>query len=195
MAKPPRALLDLLPPDELLRCQVIALLRSKLDAGMAVHQAVAEVAAQKHFLIQTGEMATTTARSVRRWWSSFQVNGWAGLRTRRRTAPQTYPALPEKLVEFLCTEKKLDRYASVPELLRRARALEVIAADQKYDRVTVWRACTRLGLPLRRVPGKREIDSRRFAYPHRLQMVLADGKHFRAGPCRNKRLVLFLLRQ
>ena len=60
-------------------------------------------------------------------------------------------------------------------------------------RSSVTRACKRLGLPLRRIPGKREIDSRRFAYPHRLQMVLADGKYFRAGPRRTKRLVLFFI--
>ena len=34
--------------------------------------------------------------------------------------------------------------------------LEVIGSHEDIDRVTVWRACKRLGLPLRRVPGKRE---------------------------------------
>ena len=48
----------------------------------------------------------------------------------------------------------------------------------------MWRACVRLGPPLRRVPAKPEADQRRFAYPHRMMMVLADGKHFRASPDR-----------
>ncbi|MBN1461821.1 MAG: transposase family protein, partial [Armatimonadetes bacterium] len=36
-------------------------------------------------------------------------------------------------------------------------------------------------------------DARRFAYPHRLDMILSDGKHFRAGPTRARRVVLFFL--
>jgi putative transposase len=180
-------------PDELLRCQVIAELRSKLDRGMSLEDAVAEIAARMHFIIQTAEASSVTARSVYRWWSKFRAESWPGLRTGRSQTPRSYPALPAKLLDFLCAEKKLDRYASVPELLRRARELEIIGSDETFDRVTVWRACKRLGLALRRVPGKREIDSRRFAYPHRMQMVLADGKHFRAGSRRTKRVVLFFL--
>jgi len=180
-------------PDELLRSQVIAELRSKLDSGRSVEEAVAEIAARMHFIIQSDEATSVTSRSVYRWWSRFKARGWAGLRTGRSELPRTYAALPPALLEFLRTEKKLDRYASVPELLRRARELEVIGTDEDIDRVTVWRACKRLGLPLRRVPGKREIDSRRFAYPHRMMMVLADGKYFRASARRSKRLALFFI--
>lgn len=184
----------LLPgPDELLRLQVIAELRSKLDSGKGLEAAVAEIAARTHFLIHGGEGISVTARSVYRWWARFQASGWPGLRTARSQTPPLFPALPDKLLGFLREEKQLDRYASVPELLRRARELGIIGAGEAIDRVTVWRACKRLGVPLRRVPGKREIDSRRFAYPHRMMMVLADGKHFRAGARRAKRVVLFFL--
>jgi len=184
----------LLPgPGELLRFQVIAELRSKLDGGKDLETAVAEIAARTHFIIHGGEGVSVTARSVYRWWARFRAKGWPGLRTERRQRPPLFPALPDKLLGFLREEKKLDRHASVPELLRRARELDVVGAHEAFDRVTVWRACKRLGLPLRRVPGKREIDSRRFAYPHRMMMVLADGKHFRAGARRAKRVVLFLL--
>jgi hypothetical protein len=34
---------------------------------------------------------------------------------------------------------------------------------------------------------------RRFAYPHRMQMVLVDGKHFRAGAQRLRRVVFFFI--
>ena len=34
---------------------------------------------------------------------------------------------------------------------------------------------------------------RRFAYPHRMRMVLVDGKHFRAGHARLKRVALFFI--
>jgi transposase InsO family protein len=184
----------LLPsPNELLRCQVIAELRSKLDGGKSLEESVTEIAARTHFIIQTGKAATVTTRSVYRWWARFKDKDWSGLRTGRNQEPRTYPALPPDLLAFLCAEKKLDRHASVPELLRRARELGIVGADKSFNRVTTWRACKRLGLPLRRVPGKHEIDSRRFAYPHRTQMALADGKHFRAGSRRTKRLALFFL--
>jgi transposase InsO family protein len=193
LPKPPAS--ELLPPspDELLRCQVVAELRSKLAGGKTLEDAAAEISARTHFIIHTGEAVAVSKRSVYRWWSKFKAEGWPGLRTGRRQAPRLYLALPEKLLGFLREEKKLDRYASVPELLRRARELELVGADEAFDRVTVWRACRRLGLPLRRVPGKREVDARRFAYPHRMMMVLADGKHFRASPRRTKRVVLFFL--
>ncbi len=197
MADAPKpSLLDLaLPPspEERLRCQVVAELRSKIAGGMSLEASVAEIAGRTHFVIQSGEATEVTARSIYRWWKRFQAEGWAGLRTRRSESPRVYPALPVELLDFLRAEKKLDRYASVPELLRRARELGIAGDDESFDRVTVWRACKRLGLPLRRVPGKREIDSRRFAYPHRMMMVLADGKHFRASLRRTKRLALFFL--
>lgn len=34
---------------------------------------------------------------------------------------------------------------------------------------------------------------RRFAYPHRMRMTLCDGKHFRAGATRKKRVALFFI--
>src|SRR5690606_7378589 len=49
------------------------------------------------------------------------------------------------------------------------------------------------GLPTRRRPTKHEGDTRRFAYSHRMQMVLCDGKHFRAGVNRLRRVVLYFL--
>lgn len=191
--KSPPPELSPLSPDERLRCQVIAELRSKLDGGKSLEESVAEIAGRTHFIIQTGDATTVTVRSIYRWYSRFKAKGWPGLRTGRSQTPRVYPALPARLLDFLREEKKLDRYASVPELLRRARELDVVGVDESFNRVTVWRACKRLGLPLRRIPGKREIDSRRFAYPHRMMMVLADGKHFRASPRRTKRLALFFL--
>jgi putative transposase len=102
-------------------------------------------------------------------------------------------ALPAALLDFLAAEKAEDRYASVPELIRRALQLGVIGPHQRIDRTSVWRACVRLGLPLRRVPAKQEADRRRFAYPHRMMMVLSDGKHFRAGVRRKRRVAVFFL--
>ena len=77
--------------------------------------------------------------------------------------------------------------------MRRARERGIVPVDQKIDRTSVWRACRRLGLPTRRRPHKREADTRRWRYAERMQCVLADGKHFRAGAARLRRVALFFI--
>jgi hypothetical protein len=44
--------------------------------------------------------------------------------------------LPAALLDFLAAEKASDRYASVPELIRRALQLGVIGPHQCVDRTT-----------------------------------------------------------
>jgi transposase InsO family protein len=101
--------------------------------------------------------------------------------------------LPIRLLDFLSAEKKQDIGASIPEILRRARERGIIAQAECIDRSTVYRACRRLNIPvLRRRRGCLR-DSRRFAYPHRMDLVLSDGKHFRAGATRARRVALFFL--
>ena len=78
----------------------------------------------------------------------------------------------------------------MPELVRRARELDIVPVDARIDRTTVWRACRRMGLPTRQRPHKREGDTRRWRYAERMQWVLADGKHFRAGAARLRRVAL-----
>jgi hypothetical protein len=102
-------------------------------------------------------------------------------------------SLSEALIAFFRDEKHRDPRASVPELLRRARVRGIIAEDLPIDRSTAWRACRRMGLPTRARPSKREADMRRWRYPHRMQCVLVDGKHFRAGSARLRRVALFFL--
>jgi hypothetical protein len=157
---------------------------------------VREVAAQTH-LTPAGEPRAVSVRSVYRWLAELDRDEPADPEP---ADPEPAPparaisrALPTALLDFLAEEKAEDRYASVPELLRRAHQLGVIGPHQRVDRTSVWRACVRLGLPLRRAPAKQEADRRRFAYPHRMMMVLADGKHFRAGVRRRRRVALFFL--
>lgn len=178
---------------EFLRVSVVSEVRAKLAAGRRLDEVVVELTSRPHALLD-GTTTRVSARSVYRWYAAFKRDGWQGLRTRpREKGGSTSLALPEGLLAFMVAEKKLDRYASVPELLRRARERRVLGAEQSIDRVTAWRAVKALGLPSRRAPAKHEIDSRRFSYPHRLMMVLADGKHFRAGAQRLKRVALFFL--
>jgi len=188
--KPPRTPL-LLSPEALFRYQIVSAVKARELSGQGIDAAVREVAAQTHLTL-AGEHKTAAVRSIYRWLVELDRDGPTGIET-AQPAPTISRALPEALLAFLAKEKTEDRYASVPELIRRAHQLGVIGPQQRVDRTSVWRACVRLGLPLRRVPAKQEADQRRFAYPHRLMMVLSDGKHFRAGPRRRKRVAVFFL--
>lgn len=140
-----------------------------------------------------GHPVRVSVRTLQRWCAAYAQGGVAALEPQSRARTQTSVALAAELVAFLRAQKQADPRASVPELLRRARVQGLLAADQPVDRTTAWRACRRLGLTTRAHPSKQEVDMRRWCYPHRMQCVLADGKHFRAGPSRARRVALFFL--
>lgn len=181
----------LLSPEALFRFQVVSAVRARELGGQATDAAVREIAAQKHLTL-AGEVQTAGIRSIYRWLAELDREGADGIETKKPKRLVSV-VLPEALLAFLKHEKAEDRYASVPELVRRARERGVIGPLDAVDRSTIWRACDRMGLPLRRVPAKHEADKRRFAYPHRMMMVLADGKHFRAGVRRAKRVAVFFV--
>ena len=188
--KPPRTPL-VLSPEALFRYQIVSAVRARVLSGQRPDAAVREVAAQTHCTL-AGEPKTASVRSIYRWLGELDRDGPAGIET-AQPAPTISRALPPALLDFFAEEKAEDRYASVPELIRRALQRGVIGPHQRVDRTSAWRACDRMDLPLRRVPAKQEADQRRFAYPHRMMMLLADGKRFRAGPRRRKRVAVFFL--
>ncbi len=178
--------------ESLFRHLVVSQVRASTLAGNDLASAIAEAVAVEH-LDYDGTLREVSTRSVYRWYAAFAVAGMPGLEPARRGHTQTSEVLPESLLAFLREEHAVDNKASVPEMLRRARARGVIAQDARIDRVTAYRACTRMGLLLGRLSTKRDADMRRFAYPNRMMMVLSDGKHFRAGIRRSKRVALFFL--
>jgi putative transposase len=177
---------------EWLRFAVVCELLALLAASLALARAVARVVAHPHVRLD-GVVCWVKRPAVYRWYQRYRKEGFAGLRTARSDRVFECTALPRELLDFFKAEKTLDQYASVPELIRRAREAKIIPREQKIDRSTAYRACKRLALPMRRVPGKYECDSRAWSYPHRTMMILADGKWFRAGANKLKRLALFLL--
>jgi putative transposase len=182
-----------LSSESLYRFQVISAVRARVLGGEKLSRAVRAIVKVPPCPLVGSFAPRISVRSVYRWLRTHQDQGIAGLQRPRRGSQGVSRALPESLVAFFRAEKSLDRYASVPELLRRARELKVIGAEDPIDRVSAWRACRRMELPLMRVPKKQEADMRRFAYPHRMMMVLADGKHFRAGIGKTKRVALFFI--
>jgi len=186
-----------LPPpptssDALLRYTVLAQLEALLLSGRPLSEALREVTERKH-VYPDGRAVRISVRTLQRWRAAYRSGNLAALEPHSRTRTETSVVLSEALVDFLRTEKQCDPRASVPELLRRAEQHGIIDSPAAVDRTTAWRACRRMGLPTRARPSKREGDMRRWRYPHRMQCVLADGKHFRAGAQRLRRVALFFL--
>lgn len=179
-------------PMALFRFSVVSLALAWLLRGEVRAQAVEAVAAREH-ATPWGDVRRVSRRTVYRWLAAYEQFGLAGLESAPRQRTDSSVVLPEAFVGFLQSEKERDPRASSPELIRRARELGILKPQTPVDRTTVWRACRRMGLTTRRRPHKKEGDTRRFAFANRLQMVLADGKHFRAGADRRKRVALFFL--
>ena len=182
------------PPSEtaLLRYLIVSQVLHRERRGEVRALAVEATAALIHRAFDGGELKRS-ARTLYRWVEAFERLGVAGLEPAVRRRTSTSVVLPEDFLEFLRDQKETDVRASVPEVIRRARELGVVGSSERLDRTTVWRACRRMGLATRRRKGARDRDSRRFAYPHRMNMVLCDGKYFRAGVGRVRRVALFFL--
>ena len=177
-------------PESLFRYSLVSLVLNHEHRGLARPVAIEEVAAQRHIDLK-GKARTVSARTLYRWLSSFEQGGPDALMPATRKGGPV--VLSQELLAFFRDQKQADPRTSVPELIRRASASGRIAAHEKIDRTTVWRALKRLGVPTKRLKSPKVRDCRRFAYPHRLDMVLCDGKHFRAGTGRLKRVALFFL--
>lgn len=180
------------PADALFRYQVVSQVLSREHKGEPRPEAIDGVSKIVHLTVD-GRRRLVSNRSIYRWVAAYEAEGFNGLLPVPRQ-PATSYVLPDRLLEFIKEQKADDPCASIPELIRRAEQLEVIPADASIDRTTVWRSLQRLGLNTRRRKYPKKLrDSRRFAYPHRMDMVLCDGKHFRAGVDRAKRVALFFI--
>ncbi len=173
----------------LFRFSVVSEVRVRVARGQLRAEAVRQTALQRH-VGPDGSPCTAGVRSIYRWLAAFESAGIAGLENKTRTAA-TDGVLEAALVGFVIDQKTDDPRASVPELLRRAVVAGLLKHTDDVDRTTVWRMLKRRGIATKRRP--RAPDQRRFAHAHRLQLVLCDGKQFRAGPTRAKRVALFFI--
>ena len=177
-------------PEALFRYSLVSRVLNHEHRGLARPQAIEAVAAERHIDLD-GKARTVSTRTLYRWLSAFEQGGSGALMpVPRQGGPRV---LSQDLLDFFHDQKQADSRTSVPELIRRASATGRIAEGETLERTTVWRALKRLGVPTRRVRSPKVRDCRRFAYPHRLDMVLCDGKHFRAGVGRLKRVALLFL--
>lgn len=179
-------------PDDtqLFRFAVISQVLARIARGQPRPAAVANVAALSH-PDGAGRSRYVSSRSIYRWLVAYEKHGIEGLADSPRI--RTPSRVDSKLIRFLISELKKDPEASIPELLRRARLLQIVTEASAPHRATVHRALIRHGIALDRAKKRRGRDSRRFAYPHRMDMVLCDGKFFRAGKARLRRVAMSFL--
>ncbi len=176
--------------DALFRFQVLSGVRARMINGLSQRDAVLDAASLRYPSFD-GSARRVSVRTIYRWLRAFDEGGFGALdldRSRDAIVPPNSP-----FTTFLAEQKQLDPRASIPELIRRAKALGIIPADQHLDRTTIYRQARRLGIPVDRRKAQKTQDTRRFAYPHRMDLVLCDGKHFRAGSLRARRVVLIFL--
>jgi len=176
--------------EALFRFFVVSKVVARIRGGESRAGAIRAVAADSHTFLD-GSLRRTSERSIYRWLAAHDEHGMPGLEPKQRRSEST--ALSDELIEFLIDEHRGDRSASIPELIRRAQEHGIVKPGELVHRSTVYRTCKRLGLSVARRKKAKHRDSRRFAYPHRMDMVLCDGKHFRAGERRHKRVALFFL--
>ncbi len=177
----------------LTRYQCVAEVEKQVLGGADLANAVEAESGRAHYDLR-GRPLSVSKRNLYRWVAAYRHGGVEALEPVSRVRTQTSEVLSPELIDFLHSEKGDDAKASIPELIRRARERGIVDATERVDRSTVYRAARRMGLAVGRRRWKRsEADVRRFAFPHRMMMVLCDGKHFRAGAKRTRRVALFFL--
>ncbi len=182
----------LISEEALFRHGVVSVVLALEATGLSRADAITTATAVPHTMRQ-GQVRRVHPRTLGRWLAAFEADGIRGLEPKSRKRTDTSLILDPKLIHFLHAERINDREASIPELLRRAERRGIVESAERIDRTTVWRAMRRMGLDTRRTKRCRDRDMRRFSYPHRMQMVLFDGKHFRAGANRLRRVAIFYL--
>jgi len=172
----------------LYRYAAVSQVQSLVLGGLSLAEAVSR-ASKQDFADASGRPHSAPRSSLYRWYRDYGVHGLDGLFDESR--PKRGSSLEADFLRFLVAEKTTDPEASIPEVIARAKEHGIITGA--LDRTTVYRAARSLNLPMFRHPKSDTTGMRPFEYAFRMQMVLCDGKHFRAGSERLRRVVLFFI--
>jgi transposase InsO family protein len=172
----------------LLRHAAVSVVLAKVVAGVSTHVAVGEALQNGGIVLSNGQRIRVSRRTLFRWVADYKAGGFDALVPKSKKSNTPTRALPKAFMEFLIAQKTKDSEASIPDIISAARILEIIK-EGEISRTSAWRAAVRLNLPVLNVQKKSNSTKRRFEYKHRMQMVFCDGKHFRAGVRKRKRVV------
>lgn len=180
-------------PHALFRYQVVSEIRLRVLTGWSRARAIRDVLKIRRLGSRSHGPRRLSVRTLYRWFAAYLEGGIEALEPKRRARVLDAVALSREMICFLESQKRTDPDASIPEIIRLARKKGIVGQGETISRTTVWRACRRMGLAVKKARKADSREMRRFAHPHRMVMVLADGKHFRAGVKRAKRVALFWL--
>ena len=173
----------------LTRYTVVSQIESKVVQGNSIAKAISLVLAQR----DQWEEGSVSRSSMFRWYRAWKTAGFKGLKDQSRKMKVDSRVLSNKFLLFLKDEKESDSKTTLVEIIRRAYEKGVLSEAESVDRSTVWRTAIRMNLPILRKNMNSNTSMLPFAKAHRMQMVLADGKHFRAGIERRKKVALFFI--
>lgn len=173
------------------RYAVLSVVFSKQAIGQSLSRAIAETTKLPFYTVN-GDAMALSQRTIYRWFSAFKLTNITGITPVARSSNVISRVLPKSFIDFMIQEKTIDTDASIPDIILRAE-IKGITSKGQVKRGSAWRAARRLNLPIFSDKRPKGEDMRRFAHPHRMNMVLCDGKHFRAGPTHRKRVVLFYI--
>ena len=191
MQNTPRKLPSPSDTEALFRYQVVSIVLTQEQMGLSRPHAIESASDMVH-VTPDNTMRKVSSRTLYRWLAAFDVKGFDGLCTQRQRTSKSV-AIPDNIADFFRQEKISDPQASIPELIRRATESELIEPNQSIDRTTAWRSLKRMAVDTRRSKARKDRDCRRFSFAHRMDMVMCDGKHFRAGAARLRRVALFFI--
>jgi putative transposase len=193
MEKPFKKTPDSFSSEVLYRFQVVSQIISLIQEGNKLVDAIRMVNSAK-FMDAKGNWRRSSVRTLYRWHAAYNGGGVAALKPKLRKKITASLVVPEKQLNFFKELKESDPAVSIPDMIRQAEYKHLSTPQDRPDRTTVWRSLNRMGIDTsRRRTTKKNRDSRRFAYPHRMDMIVCDGNHFRAGIKRLKRVALFFL--
>ncbi len=172
----------------LARYSAVSQVLAKVAGAASVRAAIGETLQKGYVVLPGDQRIRVSPRTLFRWVSIFKSKGFAALAPVSRKSTSESVVLQKPFLDFLKAQKTADNEATIPDIIRSAVLLGIVK-DGEVSRTTAWRAALRANLPLMGVQKKSASTKRRFEYKHRMQMVLCDGKHFRAGAKRRKRVV------
>lgn len=179
------------PPIVLARYAMVSAVMANTLTGMSLAEAIAQVSEMSFFDVN-GRRIRVSARTLYRQIKSYDTRGIAGLYNKDRTKAAASSVLSDDFLRYLHRHKTDDPEASLPNIISCAE-IEGIIESGSVSRSTVWRAAHKMGLPLFASKAPKNDDMRRWRYAHRMQMIMIDGLHFRAGVHRAERVALFFL--
>ena len=150
----------------LFRFSVVSKVRALALTGVPLATAVREISSIGHENLDD-IVVSVSQRSLYRWYAEFQSSGFPALIGKSKRGKLPSRVLSEGFLNFLRVEKTKDPKISIPSIIKKARASNIVGHHLRIDRVTVLRTAKRMKLPCLRETKYDKM--RKFEISHRMQ--------------------------